>query len=164
MLFQPQRHKATKIFYMGLIKVSHPRIPLAEICYRRGSLSPTSSVSPCFGLQRKNGLSHHLVFMRCRALVGSLPLSFGPQSLNLPGPLESRITNHEMFPCFRVFLRSGLGCRLSVPGLPGNSPDFHPALTRRRAFSSRTPDASTFDKFPVYSIRIKIPPVLIIIK
>src|SRR5215213_1960166 len=63
-------------------------------------------------------------------------------------------------------LRTGLGCRLSVPGLSGNSPDFHPPLARRRAFFKAVPvhlSSPGDEKPPVQGVGRPIPAILIMI-
>jgi hypothetical protein len=104
-----------------------------------GALYPRLLPFQIEGLSRQHGLSHHLsrvswemsgargaitAFARalvsepCRALGASLPLHLD------------------------------LGCRLSVPGVSGSSPDFQPALARRRAMVSLISELPSLGTLP----------------
>jgi len=98
---------------------------LAGFCYRRGSLSLASTVSRAADY---DGRADYLIISGEMSGARGIVTAFARILVSEPcRPLGSAI------------LHAGLGCRLSVPGLPGNSPDFHPPLARRRAFVSSHP-------------------------
>src|SRR5882672_5264708 len=63
-------------------------------------------------------------------------------------------------------LHAGLGCRSSVPGVSGNSPDLHPPLARRRASDQAILTIrSVFadEEPPVESVGRCVPAVLVMV-